>query len=187
MDYRGVGVAGPSALVVPAPQVPMWEEQLFRRMNAGIGAAERPVWLVMQAGNGLAAIVAPAALRLQGHSWRESLRVGLAAGGAWHLAKGVKALVRRGRPSALMDDVVLRDGNPDGYGFVSGHAAVAMSVAVATAPLVSDRARVALFATALAVAYARVHVGAHLPLDVAGSLALAAVWGSLVAPRGSGR
>lgn len=136
----------------------------------------------MQAGNGLAALVAPVMLRAGGKSWADSARAGLAAFGGWQLAKIVKAAVPRGRPAMLLDDVELRDGDPDGHGFVSGHATVAMSLALAIAPTVGLPLSVAAVGTALAVSLARVHVGAHLPLDIVGAMGLAAVWGTVCAP-----
>ena len=163
-------------------RVSVSERRTFRALNQSIGAAERPAWAVMQFGNGLMAGVAPIALRAAGRSWPDSTRAGVAAAGGWQLAKGVKLLVARPRPNDLLADVVLRDGNPTGRGFVSGHSAVAMAVAVAAAPLLEGWQRPVAMGTALAVGLARVHVGAHLPLDVVGGLALGAVCGSVCAP-----
>lgn len=159
------------------------ESRVFRVLNRSVGLAERPVWLVMQLGNGLAAAVVPAALLAAGRSVPEARRVALAAGGGWQLAKVVKQLVARPRPSRLLDDVVLRDGDPSGRGFVSGHSAVAMAAAVAALPLLAPRQRPVALAAAVTVGLARVHVGAHLPLDVVGGLALGALWGAGCAPR----
>lgn len=152
------------------------ERRGFAALNADAGRVERPIWIVMQLGNGLIAIVAPALLRLTGRTWAESARVGVAAHGAWQLAKLVKAFVGRGRPGSLVDGVVLRDGDPVGRGFVSGHATVAASVALVASPLVPRSVRPLLALASGGVAFARVHVGAHLPLDVVGGLALAVVW-----------
>lgn len=169
-----------TAQLARRPGVARWEERAFRLANSSVGPMERPLWWTMQFGNGLVAVVAPAALGSRGRRPADCARVGVAAFGAWQLAKGVKALVARPRPAALLDDVALRDGDPDGRGFVSGHATVAMTVATTAAPLVSDRDRALLLVAAGVVAFARVHVGAHLPLDVVGGLALGAVWARLV-------
>jgi undecaprenyl-diphosphatase len=140
----------------------------------------------MQMGNGLAALVAPALLRLRGHTWCDALRVGIAAGGGWQLAKAVKRLVPRERPTRVLTDVVLRDGDPDGRGFVSGHATVAMALAVSVGPLVDARTRTVLLGAATTAGLARVHVGAHLPLDVVGGLALGMWWAAAVAGASAG-
>ncbi len=159
------------------------EERWFRRLNASVGAAEPAVWGVMQLGNGLASAAAPLYVRARGASWQNAARVGLAGFGGWQLAKAVKVAIPRERPARLLDDVALRDGDPGGRGFVSGHATVAMSIAVASAPLLAPVERAVVLVAAAVVAGARVHVGAHLPLDVLGGLALGTFWGSVCAPR----
>jgi undecaprenyl-diphosphatase len=158
------------------------EEDVFRRLNRDAGVAERPIWTAMQFGNGLMSVVAPAGLRLAGASWPEATRVGVAAFGGWHLAKAVKLVVDRPRPAVILDGVRLRDGDPDGRGFVSGHATVAAAVAVAAGPLVGRAGRRALLALAVTVGVARIHVGAHLPLDVVGAISLGVLWGTVCAP-----
>jgi len=157
------------------------ERRVFERLNSGIGVAEGPVWAVMQAGNGLTAVVAPAVLLGLGRPMSDAARVGGAAFGGWHLAKLVKRALPRGRPASLLDGVVLRDGNPAGGGFVSGHATVATATSVAIGSMLGPRVQRAAGATALVVALARVHVGAHLPLDVIGGVGLGLLWGSLCA------
>jgi undecaprenyl-diphosphatase len=57
-------------------------------------------------------------------------------------------------------------------GFVSGHAAVATSLCVAAFPELGSTARRALVVAAVTVGIARVYIGAHLPLDVLGGIAL---------------
>lgn len=113
------------------------EERWFRRLNTSAGPAEPVIWGVMQLGNGLASAVAPLYLRARGASWSNAARVGFAGLGGWQLAKVVKAVIPRERPARLLDDVALRDGDPGGRGFVSGHSTVAMSIAVASAPVLA--------------------------------------------------
>lgn len=158
--------------------VPPFEAALFRRLNRSAGPAEAPIWVVMQLGNGLVALAAPAGVLALGATRRDALRVAIAAGGAWQLAKGVKRIVRRGRPDALLDDVQLRDSRPSGDGFVSGHATVAAATATVLSPMVGTRSRAALTTLAALVGLARVHVGAHLPLDVVGGAGLGLIWGA---------
>ena len=45
----------------------------------------------------------------------------------WPAAKGVKRLVDRDRPLFYLSDIVVRDGDGSGLGFISGHSAVAAS------------------------------------------------------------
>lgn len=94
-------------------------------------------------------------------------------------AGAAKDVVERPRPAALLDGVELRD-PAEGYGFPSGHAAVAAAgAAVAVAALPARWRWLPVLGAAL-VAIARVFVGVHLPLDVVGGTALGVAIGASV-------
>jgi membrane-associated phospholipid phosphatase len=93
-------------------------------------------------------------------------------GGRW-VALGIKELVDRGRPHALLPELERRAGAPTGgLGFLSGHATVAFALAAVVSPYLTRHQRIAAYALAGTVALARVHVGAHFPLDVVAGAAL---------------
>ena len=96
------------------------------------------------------------------------------AGGlaTYYLAKVVKGIVERGRPSSVLTDVHIRGAASSGRGYVSGHAAVVTLLVVLAWPYLGRRGRIAAVAAAVFVCLARVYVGAHLPLDVVGGAAL---------------
>jgi undecaprenyl-diphosphatase len=96
------------------------------------------------------------------------------------LAKVVKGIVVRGRPDGLLADVVIRGTAAQGRGFVSGHAAVVTTLLVVAWPWLGRRTRLVVVVLAVAVCLARVHVGAHLPLDVLGGAALGLAVGGVV-------
>jgi undecaprenyl-diphosphatase len=146
------------------------ETLVFRRLNRSFGRLDRPIWAVMQYGNGLTALWAPVVLRAAKVSRRRSLQVGAAAGAAWFGAKAVKAAVRRGRPASLLDEVEILDHEPTGLGYVSGHAAVATAATLTAAGALPTPLLPVLLAATATVGLARVHVGAHLPLDVVGGV-----------------
>jgi undecaprenyl-diphosphatase len=152
-------------------KVAAWEHVSTRRLNQLPEVLHYPLWAIMQSGSAAAPVVAGAtalAVRQPVAARR------LAASGltAYVLAKGVKRIVRRPRPEDVVVGVRIRGRPAGGHGYVSGHAAVSMALAVEAAPLCSPAARTAPWAGACVVALSRIYVGAHLPLDALGGSAL---------------
>lgn len=151
------------------------EERVFRSFNGLPNVLNAPVWAVMQSGSLAAVFVAAAQARRSDH--KRAAATLLVGTGVWGGVKLVKPLVGRGRPAAELDQVVVRGHEQSGLGFPSGHAAVAGTLAIAIS---HDRGG-AITAGALGVALltggARMFVGAHLPLDIAGGLAIGALGG----------
>jgi undecaprenyl-diphosphatase len=156
-----------------------WERQVFTAVNGWPDALKDGLWPIMQLGNfwvwlvgALAAIVI----------WRRpapAVTVAVATLAAWLLAKVIKDIVLRPRPAAYFTDMHIRDEAVEGFGFVSGHAAVAFALATALAPWLGRRwLLVVAYTLATLVAVARVYVGAHLPLDVVGGAALGVACGA---------
>jgi glycosyltransferase 2 family protein len=170
---------GLSALPVRRGYVPPLEAHIFHFINGLPGAIYPAVWVVMQLGNVIFAFVA-ALLAVVFRKLRLALDLLLAGGGAWLLAKLIKRIVERGRPPQLLHDVIVRGAPVTGHGYVSGHAATAMALATVAYPYLGRRSRIAVVVLALLVAFARVYVGAHLPLDVVGGAAMGWAIGSLV-------
>ena len=108
---------------------------------------------------------------------RELLAAGLLA---YYSAKGLKDLVGRGRPAALVNDVIVRGPAGHGLGFPSGHAAVSFALTATAVPFLARRWRRVIWVLPLTVGFARVFVGARLPLDVVGGFALGWTAGALV-------
>jgi glycosyltransferase 2 family protein len=104
----------------------------------------------------------------------------LAAGTIYLVAKLIKVFVQRGRPQTLLENVYIFDIPDRGLGYVSGHAAVAVSLATVASPFLGRRARRVAWTLAGLVCVARIYVGSHLPLDVVGGAALGWAAGALV-------
>jgi undecaprenyl-diphosphatase len=155
------------------------ERKLFEGAYTPPAWTDTALWAPMQLGNAIAPLVVGAGAWLAWREWRPaagSIGVGLSA---WWLAKGVKVIVERGRPAAELPGVTLRRSAPvEGLGFVSGHTTVAFALATVLRPYQTRSWRSASSAAAATVAFARVHVGAHLPLDVVGGAALGTLLGS---------
>ena len=147
------------------------EQKAFRLVNNLPDRLYVPVWPVMQLGN-FAAAPATAAVALA--AGNRPLATHLLSGGtaAWALAKVVKGVVRRGRPVTLLNGVRTRGHEATGLGYLSGHSAVAVTLAGAAWPHLGAGGRRAALALASVVGVSRVYVGAHLPLDVVGGAAL---------------
>ena len=185
MKARWAVASGTAVLVIAAvpvdpDDVGAFERAVFRAINGGGSVVwSAAVWAVMQLGMILVVPVAVVvALALQRHR----LAVALLVAGAVAYAGGkvVKRVVERGRPDALLDDVAIQGAAAHGLGFVSGHAAVAFALATVLAfDDVRRPVRVLLLGGATLVALARVHVGAHLPLDVVGGAGLGVAAGGL--------
>ena len=167
------------ALPVHADRVAAPEADAFRLVNDLPSVPFGIVWAPMQLGNLLvvpAAVLAALAFR----RWRLAAGLALAGAGVYALAKVVKHFVLRGRPSELLDEVVVRGAAPHGLGFVSGHIAVVTALAMVAWPWLPRWGRWAAGAAVAAVFLTRIYVGAHLPLDMVGGAALGVAVGALV-------
>jgi undecaprenyl-diphosphatase len=167
----GLGGLALAAAAVRPDRVGSSEKRLFRTINRLPDGLAGPFWVVMQGGNFAAA---PAAAGLAILLARPALarRLLVAGPATWALAKVVKRWSERPRPAAFALETKRRGREQAGLGFVSGHAAVASSLCAAALPALPWPARSAAIATALTVGVARVYIGAHLPLDVLGGVAL---------------
>lgn len=156
-----------------------WREaRWFHAVNRLPSAAYPVVWPVMQAGS-LGGVVAAAAGAAAVQRPTLATRLLVAGTAAWLGAKGIKHLVRRGRPGTTLPEWRTRGRPQTGLGYPSGHAAVAATLATIAAPSVPPRWRPVLWTAAATTALGRVYVGAHLPLDVVGGAALGHAVGSV--------
>jgi undecaprenyl-diphosphatase len=171
-------LAGSWVIVAAKGDVPPWEESTFDALNELPDALWWVVWGPMQLGSLAGSLVVVAIIHMVGRNVRLTLAALAASLVVWWSAKGIKTLVSRGRPGALLSRVNLRE-HASGLGYVSGHSAVAFALAAVLAPSVPARWRPAVYGAALVVALARVYSGAHLPLDVVGGAGLGVLAGTL--------
>jgi membrane-associated phospholipid phosphatase len=174
----GFAVLALTAIPIDAQSVGALETDLFRLVNDLPGAIYGAVWPVMQLGN---VIIAPvlALVALITRRFRLAAAIALSGFVVWLLAKVVKDLVERGRPAELLEEVLRRGAPRVGQGYPSGHAAVAVAIAVVVSPYLSRPLKAVAWTLAAAVCVARVYVGAHLPLDVLGGAAFGLAIGAL--------
>ncbi|MQA35415.1 phosphatase PAP2 family protein [Modestobacter roseus] len=83
----------------------------------------------------------------------------------------LKELVHRERPGSTIAGAVLRDVPAAGASFPSGHALIAFGAAVLLWPHLRPGWRAVAVSLAVLTSVARLHLGAHAPLDVVGGAA----------------
>jgi membrane-associated phospholipid phosphatase len=89
-------------------------------------------------------------------------------------------LVVRSRPGTTIPDAIVRGDTPSaGASFVSGHLVLVSGLAWVITPYIRGRWRIAPWLMVLLVAFARLYLCAHAPLDVLGGLALGLVVGGI--------
>jgi membrane-associated phospholipid phosphatase len=147
------------------------EEAIFRAVNEASDELTVPVRSVMQMGTFVTVPITAVVALLSG---RRELAAALGLGGtaAWVLAKQAKPLGGRPRPAALLPNVRTREGIEGDLGWVSGHTAVATTIAATTWVGGPRWLRPFLVGGAATTAYGRMYVGAHLPLDLVGGAGL---------------
>ena len=166
-------IALSTGVLGPVHEVPAAETDVFHAIN-GLPDSIRPfVVPVMFLGAALA-IGAVAVICVVVRRRRLAAVVATAGYGAYLVARLAKLAVGRERPGDLFETIQLRD-EVTGLGFPSGHSAVSMALALAVIPYLSTRWRWGLLVVPAAVGFARVYVGAHLPLDVVSGWAIGAV------------
>jgi membrane-associated phospholipid phosphatase len=156
--------------------VPAWEAHVFHWVNDlpdGLwGFVRVPMQLGSLAGSlGVVAVTAVAT-----RDRRLAFATFAASEAAYWGAKIVKEIVARPRPTLLLPGVHLHQ-RATGFGYLSGHTAVAVALATTLVPSLPDPAKAGAVTLAVIVGFARIYAGAHLPLDVLGGAGLGILCG----------
>jgi undecaprenyl-diphosphatase len=184
-----VGLVSSYAIAVQRP-LPSSEIDLTDLINDAPGWVASALYPIMQMGTFAGPIIVAVLIAVFRRDLVLSAAVVVVGIATWFAAKGVKKVVERGRPLTYMPDIVVREGDGTGLGYISGHSAVAASAAIMAMVALPRRWRPVAAVVAVLVGIGRIVHGVHLAADVVGGWSfgvltgLAGLWlAGLVADR----
>lgn len=176
-----IGLATSYLVAIRTP-VPSWELSLTDWINGAPDNVATMLYPIMQFGTLAGPLLVAIAIAIFKRDWLLSAATIIVGLVTWFAAKGVKRLVERDRPASYMTEIVIREGDGTGLGYVSGHSAVAAATAIMAMAALPPRWRPLMVVVALLVGLARVVHGVHLPADLVGGwslgvlIAMGALW-----------
>ncbi len=176
----GAAVLAACGIVVSNGEVGPAELSFFHAVN-GLPNLLSPVMRGSQLLGVLAAGPVAAAVAALLRRWRLAAAALLVTAAKLLGERVVWHVVQRSRPGTTISDAIVRGDTPAvGASFVSGHVVLLSGLAWVVTPYLRGRWRVVPWLVVLLVAFARMYLGAHAPLDVVGGVGLGVAIGGLV-------
>jgi undecaprenyl-diphosphatase len=166
-----------ASAVAKQDPLPQRELDLTTWFNSAPDWVAHTLWPFMQLGTVIAPIGFSVVMILWKRDWWTAAASLVGGVFTWFAAKGVKELVRRGRPLQYLPNINVREGGGTGLGFISGHSAVAACTAVIAMTVLSRKWRPLLVLLPGLVGIGRIVHGVHLPADVVGGWAFGVLTG----------
>lgn len=170
-----VGLLAGSTVLVAAGNMSVAETRLLHFVYDMSDQLERIAILVTQLGSGWVWLFIVALLLVVRRNPKLALLVLRNGALAYIFAEVLKHIVERPRPYELVHDIVAREIIVHGSGFPSGHTAMAAALGLTLWPYLPKGWRWVVPAWIGLVAWSRMYLGVHAPLDVVGGFAIGAL------------